>query len=134
MPKQSFLKNALIVLAVVSIFSPRASATSVTDFEAMSVKERSDLLGKFIDKMIADLKPVNPQLAQKIDDYFYKAQPGRQISDGLTDFNGEILAIDDLAKEGKLDPKKIPVEGVIVHVVRTKFPPDQNQPATRPAK
>jgi hypothetical protein len=135
MAKRSFLKSPLIIIAVVSIFSPLVSAkTSVADFETMTKDERAKLVVNIVDDTIAQVKQVKPELAQKIDDYFYKKQPGKELTDGFSDFYGEILAIKDLAKEGKLDLKNIMVEGVVVDVILTKFPPPPNPPATQPSK
>jgi soluble cytochrome b562 len=50
-------------------------------------------------------------------------QEGKPFSEGLERLYVELGALEILAHDGKVDLTKIQVEGVIVKVVKDKFPP-----------
>lgn len=63
---------------------------------------------------------------QAIRDWFSKVQDGKPFSEGSRS-SAEMTALDLLGKEGNADLNKIQVEGVIVKVIKVKFPPQAKQ-------
>jgi soluble cytochrome b562 len=100
-----------------------AQAMSLKDFNTKPTHDQSVYIVDFVEKMTADLGAKNPQLAQDIRDWFSRKQDGKPYSAGLERLYVELGALESLAHEGKVDPTKIQVEGVIVKVVKDKFPP-----------
>ena len=100
-----------------------AQAMSLKDFNTKRTHDRSVYVVDFIEKMTGDLGANNPQLAQDIRDWFSRKQDGKPFSAGLERVYVELGALESLAQEGKVDLSKIQVEGVIVKVVKDKFPP-----------
>ena len=45
------------------------------------------------------------------------------FSEGLEQVTVELVAVDNLAKQGKADLSKIQIESIVVYVVKQKFPP-----------
>lgn len=113
----------LAALATAVLASAPANALSVKDFEAKPASEQSALIVAFVDKMTADIGPDNPQLAHNIHDFFFLTPAGKHFSDGMLNLSLELAALDVAAKDGKVDLSKIQIEGVIVKVVKDKFPP-----------
>ncbi len=110
---------ATLILLSASI----AGATSVRDYESKTIHERTEIVSNFLDKMIADIRVNNPQLASEIHDWFNDVPAGKPIPEGLEKFEIELGALDMRAKEGRADLSKVQVEGVIVYVVKQKFAP-----------
>jgi soluble cytochrome b562 len=104
-----------------------AQAMSLKDFNTKSAHDQSVYVVDFIEKMTADLGAKNPQLAQDIRDWFSRKQDGKPYSAGLERLYVELGALESLAHDGKVDLTKIEVEGVIVKVVKDKFPPQSAQ-------
>jgi hypothetical protein len=75
--------------------------------------------------MTGDIGRHNPQLARNIHDYFFTKQAGQPFAEGLENLSLELAALDSVAKDGKIDLSKIQIEGVIVKVVKDKFPPQK---------
>ncbi|MEO8595478.1 MAG: hypothetical protein ABI759_19315 [Candidatus Solibacter sp.] len=100
-----------------------AQAMSLKDFNSKPTHEQSVYVVDFIEKMTADLGAKNPQLKQDIRDWFSRKQDGKPYSEGLEQLYTELGALEILAHDGKVDLTKIQVEGVIVKVVKDKFPP-----------
>jgi hypothetical protein len=100
-----------------------ARAMSLTEFEAKPSHDQSVYVVNFIEKFTADLYAKNPKLAQAIRDWFSREQAGKPFSEGLEKLTVEQTALDLLAREGKVDLSKIQIEGVIVKVIKDKFPP-----------
>ena len=100
-----------------------AQAMSLKDFDTKPTHEQSVYVVDFIEKMTADLGAKNPQLAQDIRDWFSNKQVGKPFSAGLERLYVELGALESLSHDGKVDLTKIQVEGVIVKVVKDKFPP-----------
>ena len=100
-----------------------AQAMSLKDFNTKPTHDQSVYVVDFIEKMTADLGAKNPQLAQDIRDWFSHKQDGKPFSAGLERLYVELGALEILAHDGKVDLTKIQVEGVIVKVVKDKFPP-----------
>jgi len=100
-----------------------AQAMSLKDFNAKPSHDQSVYVVDFIEKMTADLGAKNPQLAQDIRDWFSRKQDGKPFSAGLEKLYVELGAFESLAHDGKVDLTKIEVEGVIIKVVKDKFPP-----------
>ena len=104
-----------------------AQAMSLKDFNNKPTHDRSVYVVDFIEKMTGDLGAKNPQLAQDIRDWFSRTQEGKPFSAGLEKLYVELAALESLAQDGKVDLSKIQVEGVIVKVVKDKFPPQPSQ-------
>jgi hypothetical protein len=118
------MRFLITVLACTLIALP-ASAMSLKDYLAKPPAERSNYLTDAIDKLTTDLRAKNPEMAQQIRAWFARKQDGKPLSEGGQRFLVETLALEDLAKEGKADLSKIQVEGVIVKIVKDKFPPQK---------
>ena len=104
-----------------------AQAMSLKDFNVKPTHDQSVYVVDFIEKMTADISAKNPQLAQDIRDWFSRQQEGKPFSAGLERLYVELGALESLAHDGKVDLTKIQVEGVIVKVVKDKFPPQPSQ-------
>ena len=115
--------TAILATAILAVVP--AQATPVKDFEAKTVSEQSALITAFVDRMTGDLDSTNPQLAQGIHDYFFVTPKGEHFTEGLWNLSLELAALDTAAKDGKVDLSKIQIEGVIVKVVKDKFPPQK---------
>jgi hypothetical protein len=113
------------ILATAILAAVPAHALSVKDFEAKPTKEQSAIIVAFVDKMTGDLDRDNPQLAQNIHDYFFTKQAGKPFAEGLENLSLELALLDTVAKHGKIDLSKIQIEGVILKVVKDKFPPQK---------
>ena len=119
----------LAAVATAMLAAIPAHALSVKDFEAKPTKEQSAIIVAFVDKMTGDIGRDDPQLAHGIHDYFFTKQPGRPFAEGLEKIGIELGALDAVEQDGKIDLSKIQIEGVIVKVVKDKFPdkfPPQN--------
>ena len=127
MDRQSALKIAGIVFAIVIFLPWPAAAKSVKDFEAMPAADQSKYLADFVEKMSADLGRTNPKLEQDIRDYFVKKQPGKPVSDGVEKVSVELSIVDMRAKDGKADLSSIQIESIVLYVVKQKFPPPAPQ-------
>ena len=117
---QSVMKLLLAFFVLMTV-----QAMSLKDFNAKPTHDQSVYVVDFIEKMTADLGAKNPQLAQDIRDWFSSKQDGKPFSAGLERLYVELGALESLAHDGKVDLTKIQVEGVIVKVVKDKFPPQQ---------
>jgi hypothetical protein len=73
--------------------------------------------------MTTDIREKNPELARNIRGWFARKREGGTGSEGAEALYVELAALESLAQEGKVDLSKIQVEGVIVKVVKDKFPP-----------
>jgi|SRR5579883_568328 len=114
---RSALRSAILLLV---LFSPAfAHAMSVKDYMALPIHDQSVYSGNFIEKMTADIGRTNPKLMQDIRDWFAKTD------EGAHNLSIELLALESLAKKGKADLSKIQIEGVIVKIVKDKFPPQR---------
>lgn len=102
-----------------------AHAIPVKDFDAKPAAEQSAIITAFVDRMTDDIGRDNPQLARNIHDYFFTKQPGRPFAEGIEKVAVELAALDSVAKDGKADLSKIQIEGVILKVVKDKFPPQK---------
>ena len=113
----------LITVIALTLIALPASAMSLKDFNAKPGEEQSAYVADFIDKLTTDLRAKNPEMAQQIRTWFARKQDDKPLSQGFERFLVETVALEDLAKEGKVDLSKIQVEGVIVKIVKDKFPP-----------
>jgi soluble cytochrome b562 len=120
---KSKVATVAAVLSAMLLTAAPASAKSVQEFEAMAPADQSSYMISFLQKMTFDLSQKNPQLAQTIKDYFVVKQSGKPFSEGLEKVTVELVAIDNLAKQGKADLSKIQIESIVVYVVKQKFPP-----------
>lgn len=116
------MRLLIAVLALILIAVP-AAAMSIKDFEAKATGDQTAYLAAFIDKMTTDIRQKNPELAQNIRAWFANKREGKTGSDGSEALYAELTALDLLAKDGKVDLSKIQIEGVVVKVVKDKFPP-----------
>jgi len=121
---------AALLIAVALLVVPPAEARSVSEWEIMPRREATAYVVGVIGKMVADLAQPNPALAAALKEFFVRPAPARDVSEGLLKFYVEVSALDMLAGTGKLDPDRIQVEGVIVKLVKDKFPPQQWGPRT----
>lgn len=121
--QKTIFTGALLTLLLLA-GSP-AFALSVKDYEAKSSRDKITVLADFVDKMTGDLRASNPQLSKNIHDYFFVTPAGEKFAEGLFNLEAELSALDRAAKEGKVDLSKIQIEGVILKVVKDKFPPPQ---------
>jgi hypothetical protein len=113
----------LITALFFALVAVPSSAMSLKDFDARPDKEQSAYIADFIDKMTTDLRVKNLQLATDIRNWFAVKQDGKPLSQGMERLGVELAALESLARDGKVDLSKIEVEGVIVKVVKDKFPP-----------
>ena len=120
-PSQRTILAAILATAILA--SIPAHSLTVKDFEAKPTAEQSAIITAFVDKMTGDIGRDNPQLARNIHDYFFTKQAGKSFAEGLENLSLELAALDSVAKNGKIDLSKIQIEGVIVKVVKDKFPP-----------
>ena len=122
-PSQRTILAAILATAILA--SVPARALAVKDFEAKPTAEQSAIITGFVDKMTGDIGHDNPQLARDIHDYFFTKQAGQPFAEGIEKVAVELAALDIAAKDGKADLSKIQIEGVIVKVVKDKFPPQK---------
>lgn len=128
MSRRTHITAALLITASLLAAVP-ARAKSVNDWEAMPRRDSSEYVVSFIAKMIFDLGQTNPKLAADIKDFFVRQPQGKTVSEGLWNLYIELGVLDTLAGRGKVDLSQIQIEGVIVKVVKDKFPPSQSAPA-----
>jgi hypothetical protein len=110
-----------LLIALVLIATARAETVRV--FEARSDADRASYVSGFIEKMTTDIGKTNPRLMQAIRDWFTVKPEGQPVSEGVRKFSAELSALDEVAKEGRADLGRVQIEGVIMKVVRDKFPP-----------
>lgn len=123
----------LIAILAYALVSWPALAITIKDFDAKPTSEQSAFVAGFIEKMTSDLGSKNPQMAQSIRDWFARKTDARPASEGLERLVVELAALESLARAGKVELSSIQVEGVIVKVVKDKFPPQQVPPASSTA-
>jgi soluble cytochrome b562 len=116
-----------LVFSLTLFFVMSAQAMSLKDFNAKPAHDQSVYVVDFIEKMTADIGAKNPQLMQAIRDWFSHKQEGKPFSEGLEKLYTELGGLEIMARDGKVDLTKIQVEGVIVKVVKDKFPPQPSQ-------
>ena len=119
----SKLATVAAILGAIFLTVVPASAKSVQDYESMAPADQSEYMIGFLEKMTFDMSQKNPKLAQDIKDYFVRKQPGKPFSEGLEKVTVELVAVDNMAKQGKADLSKIQIESIVVYVVKQKFPP-----------
>jgi hypothetical protein len=95
-----------------------AWALSVRDYENAPKAEQADKVVNAIDKIVADVARVNPDLSRAIHDYFYVIPKGQPESPGLIAFEGDLLAVERAADQGKADRDKMQIEGILLGVVK----------------
>jgi hypothetical protein len=116
------MRFLLAFLALIPI-----QAMSLKDFDAKPDHDQAVYVVNFIETMTNDLGAKNPQLAQAIRNWFSQKAEGKPTSAGMERLYVELGALESLAHDGKVDLSKIQVEGVIVKVVKDKFPPTPSQ-------
>jgi hypothetical protein len=118
----TFLATTFVAIAMLA--TPfRANAMSVRQYESETTKQRGADAAKAIDKIIDDVAKVDPALSRAIHDYFYAIPSGKPESPGLTAFEGGLLAVDNLAAQGKLDLDKVQIEGILLDLIKTDVMP-----------
>lgn len=122
-PVLSLIAFLALFIAIPTSAQPSARSMSVKDYLALSADQQSTYSGDFIAKFTAEVGQTNPKLMQQIRDWFVKVPPGKHFPEGMTNFNLELWVLQDLSKEGKIDLSKIPVNGVIIKVIKDKFAP-----------
>lgn len=115
------VKSSVLFLLSVCCFS--AQAMSLQEFHAKSDHDQAMYLSDYVFKMRNDLASKNPEMAQAVWEYFIRKPAGKSISEGMEAFLVQELHVDALVKEGKADPAKVQIEGLIVYVVKQKFQP-----------
>jgi hypothetical protein len=110
---------ALVVLFGATLLMPfTASAMSIRQYENESRTRQAEIVATAIDKIVADVGKVNPDVARAIHDYFYVIPKGQPESPGLIAFAGDLNAADDAADKGKVDRDKIQIEGLLLGIVK----------------
>ncbi len=120
----SKLRSKLGTLFLAGIFfvPTTLSATSVNEYEKRTPDEQGDLLRKMVNKAAASIEKSNPQLAQRIRDFFFKMPAsGKGVPEGTNHFLAEMAAYEILAHQGKADLDKVQVEAIVVDVIKEKF-------------
>jgi hypothetical protein len=107
-----------IILGAVLATPSTASAMSIREYESKATHERGEIVATTVDKIIADVARVNPDLSKAIHDYFYVIPKGQAESPGLIAFGGAMLAADEAADKGKLDRDMVQIEGILLGVVK----------------
>jgi hypothetical protein len=120
------MRLVIAALTLVFVMFP-ARAMSLSEFNGKASKERAVYVVDFVEKSTAGLYEKNPQMAQAIRDWFSQLQQGKPYSAGLEKLYVELTALELLGKEGKADLAKIQVEGVIVKVIKDRFPAQAKQ-------
>jgi hypothetical protein len=115
-------RTALLAALALLLTSLPAYALDVTGFKAKPATDQTAIVTGFIDKMTGDIGRTNPKLAQGIHDYFFVTPAGERFAPGLWNLQVELAALDKAARDGKADLSKIAIEGVIVRVVKNRFP------------
>jgi hypothetical protein len=110
------------ILTTVTLASVPAYALTVKDFEALPIPKKTAFIIAFIETMTRDIGRDNPQLARNIHDYFFRTPEGERFSEDMWNLEIELTALESVAKDGKVDLSKIQVEGIVVKVVKDKFP------------
>ena len=106
-------------LAAVTLLMPfQASALSVRQYESATKQQRAEAVVNAIERIVADVAKVNPSLSKAIHDYFYVTPQGQPAAPGVTAFEGDLAAIEDLADRGKLDLDKVQIEGILLGVIK----------------
>lgn len=118
------MRLVIVVLTLGFLMFP-ARAMSLTEFEAKPAHDQSVYVVDFVEKSTAGLYAQNPKMAQTIRDWFAHKQEDKPFSEGIEKLGVELTALDLLSREGKADLSKIQVEGVIVKVIKDKFPPQK---------
>jgi hypothetical protein len=110
---------ALVALFVAALLMPfTASATSIRQYENESRTRQSEIVATAIDKIVADVAKVNPDISKAIHNYFYVIPKGQPESPGLIAFAGDLNAAEDAADKGKVDLDKIQIEGLLLGIVK----------------
>ena len=113
----TFLATTFLAIAILA--TPfQVNAMSVRQYESETTKQRGADAAKAVDKIIDDVSKVNPALSQAIHDYFYLILPGQPESPGLTAFEGDLLAVDNVASQGKADMDKVQIEGILLGIIK----------------
>jgi hypothetical protein len=125
------IRVAAMSLALV-LMSSDASALSVRKFDNATREQQTEILVQAVHKIVADVSPVNPKLADGIRDYFEVTPSGKSGPPGMIAFVGELGAVENLAEKGKMDLDKVQIEGILLDIVKTdvmpKFaPPDKKK-------
>jgi hypothetical protein len=133
MKTRIFLATALFAVATL-LMPMQAQAMSVRQYESEPVKQQGTDAGDAIRKIVADVAKVNPALSQAIHDYFYVVPAGQPEAPGLIAFEGGLVAVNNLAAQGKLDPDKFQIEGILLDLVKTNVMPKfaQNAATAQP--
>jgi hypothetical protein len=134
MPYLTLMQSAIaIALFVVALVSPSAArALSVREYENASKTEQTNKVVSAIDKIIADVAKVNPDLSKAIHDHFQVTPAGQALAPGVMAFGAELLAVERMADNGKLDRNKGQIEGILLAIVKTDVL--KKQAAQRPEK
>ena len=111
----------IAILCVSSIFPTVAHAMSLQDYEAMAPDAQGKYLADFVPKMKIDIAVNNAVLADAIWAYFTQDVPGKPFAQGVEDLTVQAMVVDKLATEGKADPTKTQIEGMITYVVKKHF-------------
>ncbi len=122
MKTRIFLATALFAAAT-WVMPISAQAMTIRQYESEPTQQRITDVSHAITKIIDDVAKVNPALSKAIDEYFTVIPPGQSAAPGLIAFEGELQAVDNLAAQGKLDPDKAQIEGILLDIVKTDVMP-----------
>ena len=120
-------------IAAFTLLPIPAAALSVSEFDSKTRDQQTEFLVKAVDKIVADVARVNPALSRAIHDYFDVTPPGKNGPPGMIAFAGELGAVEDLADKGKMDLKKVQIEGILLDIVKTDVVAKQKPKPDAPA-
>lgn len=128
---------ATTFLAMTMLTMPfQAFALSIKEYEGETKQQQADFVAGEIDKIVADVAKTNPALSKAIHDYFYVIPEGQPESPGLIAFAGALAAVEDSADQGKLDPDKVQIEGILLGIIKRDVVPQfsKNTPPPQPSQ
>lgn len=121
-------RRRMTFLAAVTLLTPfQVSALSVRQFDSEPREEQTEYVFKAVDKIVADVAKVNPELSKAIHDYFEVTPPGQDEPPGLLAFAGDLGAVEDSANQGKIDLDKVQIEGILLGIIKRDVMPQQSQ-------
>jgi hypothetical protein len=114
---------AAFVLVALLMLTDQASALSVREYKSLTKQQRAESVANAIEKIIADVGKVKPDVAKAIHEYFYEKPADQPAPPGLIAFGGDLLAVEDSADQGKLDLDKVQIEGILLGVIKRDVMP-----------
>jgi len=110
----------LILTAATMLSQTKAFATTMEEFSQKSPADQHSLYIKVTKIRMGQLREVNPQLADKMWDYFFKpSKPGKDDEPGYGEFKVYVKTVEhpELSGLKGYDPKKTVVEGILTQMI-----------------